>query len=321
MKKLLSILLIIFTGSISANAQTADPYISINASPATVLLNANSTLGVVTGNFGNDNIVSNSIQITISTSSNSSIQGLGAGSDTRWTVFNLSVGNGNTIVLRNTGAAPFGPFDIGLVNITIKGTIVNPLPATITSNISYILGANPLLGGAQSATQGNLVIGNDNSLASLTVSGTPNFTATIDISGLVFTPNPPVNSGSTRDFIVNIIELNNSPSTGQVIFRVTKPSAYTITVNPTATTAQYLGTVSVQNNDWIIDNSNPLFAICTLKNTASVPANGASKVAFTITRNPATGIGTQNLGAVIQNGTGGDVNNADNNVNVIVSQN
>lgn len=170
MKKVLSILLIISCGWMAAIGQTANPYISLNMNPPVVGPNANTSLDVVAGNFGNDNIVSNSIRITISAPLNATFTGLRPGSDPRWSIFFLGVGAGNTIVLTNTGAATFGPFDIAAVRIgVLSGAVITGFPQTVTGNISYMVGANPLLGGAQSASQGNLVVPDDNSTTSLTV--------------------------------------------------------------------------------------------------------------------------------------------------------
>ena len=317
MKKFQLFLLIILGGWMSATAQTANPYISLNTSPSTVVLGSTSTLSVVTGNFGNDNIVANSLRIVISAGSNASITGLGGGSDARWAVSSLGAGNANTIVLTNT-TGTFTSFDLGTVNINIQGTVASAAQ-TITGNISYIAGINPLLNpptGAQSSTQGNTVLGDDNSTTSLTVTSTPDFTPTIDINGLSFP-----SAGSSKDFVVNIIELQNSVSNGQVVFRVTKPGAFTVIPIITGT-ATIFGPVAIQNSDWTIDNSNPAFVLCTLKVGSTVPANGVSKVGFTITRNAGIGANTtQSITVVITNGSGGDINNFNNGANTSVTAN
>jgi len=186
MKKTIYVLLVLMMGWISAAAQNADPFISISTNPIVVPLPAgggpggNSTLQVQAGNAGNDNIVTNSMEITLSVGTNAEIIGLAGGSDPRWTVFSLVPGAGGTIKLRNTGGAPFGPFDINLINITIRGVAAGN--QIITGNIAYLLGPNAALGGAQSATQGNASPANDNSTTSLTVSP-PLPVTLVDVNG------------------------------------------------------------------------------------------------------------------------------------------
>lgn len=174
MKKFLSLILVAL--GLTAAGQNADPYISIQTVPSTVPRTTNTTLQVIAGNAGNNTIVANSLRITISVGPNAEILGL-AGGDPRWTVFSLSAGNANTIVLTNTGPGPFIAFDINQINITVKGTVVNapcpgPMcdPSAISANIGYIAANNPLLpGNALNASQGNADNSNDNSTTTLFV--------------------------------------------------------------------------------------------------------------------------------------------------------
>ena len=146
----------------------ADPGINITMQPTVLELGSTGTCIVKLGNFGNDSIVANSLRATISVGIDCEILGIDtASSDPRWTILNLSTGNGNTILLKNTGGT-LGSFDTGTVNLIIKATVVNP-PSNFGSNIVYITANNPLLGGAPNSAQGNASIGNDNSSTSLGV--------------------------------------------------------------------------------------------------------------------------------------------------------
>jgi hypothetical protein len=168
MKTILSLIsaLMLMTGV--ARSQTADPYLAINANPAVIAIDQTAVIEVRTGNAGNDAIVRNSLRITISIGSNAEITGLDPSSDPRWTVISLTTGTNNTIRLtNNTPGGSFADFDLADVFINTVGTVLGG-PSTITGNISYIAGANPELGGAPSASQGNQPA-NDNSTTSLTV--------------------------------------------------------------------------------------------------------------------------------------------------------
>jgi hypothetical protein len=170
MKKILFLALLIINLS-SVMGQNADFDLNILMSPSVVQLNANGILNVSTCNNGSTSIVANSLRITVSVGTNAEILGLEPGSDSRWTILSLTTGTNNTIQLKNTGGTmtpAAGANPCANINLTVKGT-VNGGPSTITGNIAYIAGANPLLGGAPSATQGNSSTANDNSNTSLTV--------------------------------------------------------------------------------------------------------------------------------------------------------
>ena len=155
MKKIINVCLVLLLSWMSATAQIANPFISMGTFPAVVVApsgggaGGNSTLQVTAGNAGNDNIVTNSLEITITVGVNAEIitlapGPLAAGSDVRWTVFSVTPGPGGTIKLRNTGAAPFLNFDLGTININIRGVAGGA--GNIQGNIAYLFGPNAALG-------------------------------------------------------------------------------------------------------------------------------------------------------------------------------
>jgi hypothetical protein len=240
MKKIINVCLIIMLGWISAAAQTANPYISIATFPAVVPMGAgggpggNSTLQVQAGNAGNDNIVSNSMRITVSVGTNAEILGLGAGSDPRWTITSLIGGPGGTVQLTNTGAGTFGPFDVPTINLTIRGVAVGG-PQTITGNIAYILGPNPLLGGAPSSSQGNASNTDDNSTTSLTVS----FVTPVvldDITAVGNSCNGVLNWKTVSEQNIDRFEIEY----GANVFSFALVGTVTAKNNPTGSTYQYV---------------------------------------------------------------------------------
>jgi hypothetical protein len=139
------------------------------------------------------------------------------------------------------------------------------------------------------------------------------FTPTIDIDNVVF-----LTAGVSRDFVVNISEIGAGPSVGQLVFKLPKQSAFTITYNATATTSGVNGGTSVNNDDWII-TENTLFITVTLKPNKVINLNSFSSIGFSISRKVNVPNQTwQPLTATIINGSGADSNSSNNSYNVIV---
>jgi hypothetical protein len=140
-----------------------------------------------------------------------------------------------------------------------------------------------------------------------------NFSLTIDIDDLVF-----VAAGDTKDFVLNISEINGSPSSGQIIVKIVKQSAFLITYGAATNTSNVNGGVSVNNTDWLI-TENGFSITMTLKTTAVIGANTISAIGFTMTRQSNVPAHTsQPITSIILNGTGSDAYNFDNSFNTIV---
>ena len=135
----------------------------------------------------------------------------------------------------------------------------------------------------------------------------PDFTPSNDIDALSFTAQT-----ATRDMVINISEVLNSSSTGQIVFNIRKISAFTITYNTTATSANVFGGSVVRNADWdFTENAN--FITCTLKAGKTVTGFNYSPVGITITLNAGIPVNTtQNITVTIITNTGGDSNSANN---------
>ena len=135
----------------------------------------------------------------------------------------------------------------------------------------------------------------------------PDFTPSNDIDALSFTAQT-----ATRDMVINISEVLNSSSTGQIVFNIRKISAFTITYNTTATTANVFGGSVVRNADWdFTENAN--FITCTLKAGKTVTGFNYSPVGITISLNAGIPVNTtQNITVTIITNTGGDSNSANN---------
>ena len=112
--------------------------------------------------------------------------------------------------------------------------------------------------------------------------------------------------------VINISEVLNNSSTGQIVFNIRKISAFTITYNPTATSANVFGGSPVRNADWdFTENAN--FITCTLKVGKGISGFNYSPVGITITLNAGVPVNTsQNITVTIITNSGGDSNSANN---------
>jgi large repetitive protein len=142
----------------------------------------------------------------------------------------------------------------------------------------------------------------------------PDFATTIDINALTF-----ATAGVARDFIVNVREVVNAPSVGQVVVRILKIPAFDITYNPAATTVGVAGGTAVTNSDWLITETST-FIVCTLKTTASINSLAVNKLGFTVTRKQGVPENTsQSITATIAAGSGGDNNTLNNQYTVTIT--
>jgi hypothetical protein len=180
------------------------------------------------------------------------------------------------------------------------GAVTNTATATDANGVTDISGT---------------AIDNDLSTVTLTPTlGLPDFTPTIDINDLVF-----LSAGSTKDFVVNISEINGAPSDGQVvILKIAKQSAFLITYGA-ATAISNVGVgVPVNNSDWDI-TEDASFITMTLKAAGVIGANAVSAIGFTIAREANVPAQThQPITVTVVNGSGGDSFDNNNTYNVRV---
>jgi hypothetical protein len=141
----------------------------------------------------------------------------------------------------------------------------------------------------------------------------PNFTPTIDINSLVF-----VEAGDTRDFIINISNTTYASSNGQIVVKITIPSAFDITWNAASGSSTVVTTVLNDNSKWDI-TQNGFFITMTLKVPLTIGASASSAIGFSIARKADVPTSTQQpLTATIVNGSGSDSQNYDNTSNTIL---
>ena len=134
-------------------------------------------------------------------------------------------------------------------------------------------------------------------------------TPTTDIDELSF-----FTDGTSRDFIVNLYEIENVPATGQIRLRLTKLTAFTITYPTTNTVSNVFGGISNENGNWTFTETQS-FITATAKAGITIPANGQALIGFNITRKVGTPPGnSQNITATIIGGSGGEINTTNNQV-------
>ena len=142
----------------------------------------------------------------------------------------------------------------------------------------------------------------------------PDFTPTIDIDALGF-----LSTGSTKDFVVNVSEIFNAPSNGQLVLKISKGNAFLITYGTTTSNSNVNGGVAVNNIDWVI-TEDPLFVTMTLKVGVVIGANTSSAIGLAVTRNPSIAPQTsQPITVTILNGTGLDSQNYNNTYATVVT--
>nr|WP_129021121.1 Ig-like domain-containing protein [Edaphocola flava] len=150
-------------------------------------------------------------------------------------------------------------------------------------------------------------VARDTATLHILVGTAPDFTPVVQIDALSFPA-----AGDNRDFVVNIVEVANMISLGQVAFRIPKLSAFTITYGATTTTSNVSGGTTVFNNDWIITETSS-YILCTLKPGKVISPYGYSALGFNITRKAGIAANTsQPINAIIIAASGGDSNSANN---------
>jgi len=200
-----------------------------------------------------------------------------------------------------------GTIAIAVGTYTITQTDIDAGSVTNSATVTSDEGATDTSGTA-----------NDNDTPTVTATPTPipalpDFTPATDIDALVF-----LSSAPTKDFVVNISEIGGAPSDGQVVLKIPKLSAFTITYGAATSTSNVNGGVSVNNNDWVITEDS-LFITMTLKAGVIIGANTFSAIGFSITLNSNVPTQTsQPITVTIVNGSGLDSQNNNNTINTVV---
>ncbi|OJV20507.1 MAG: hypothetical protein BGO21_07975 [Dyadobacter sp. 50-39] len=186
-----------------------------------------------------------------------------------------------------------------------NGTEWSVIPSTVNPT-SVLGGASTLASG--SITTNATLVPDTYSAYTLASAGIPNLTPTTDINSLNFV------KGASRDFVVNIFEVNGTATSGRIRFRIVKPSGFTITYPTSSGVSQVFGGTANENGNWDF-SENSGFVTVTAKEGINIAANGQAVIGFHVARNGNTSGGTtQNITATIVSGSGGEIKNDDNSV-------
>ena len=241
------------------------------------------------------------------------------------TPVNLIIANDDTgsPVNGSTGGTAFANvlWNDTLNSVAVVSTQVNITFVSSTNTGVTLLGTNVMVAAGTPAGTYSLIYriceasnstNCDNATVWVTVIAN-DFTPTIDIDSVVF-----LTAGSTKDFVVNVSEILGKPSVSQVIVKIPKQSAFTISYGANTITSNVFGGVTVNNNDWLITEST-LFITMTLKPGVVIGASTFSRIGFTIALKPSIPAQTwQPITATIVNGSGGDSLNSNNTYNTVV---
>jgi len=184
--------------------------------------------------------------------------------------------------------------------------------------ISSATDATSALGGASTAAAGSItstasIVPNNYSAYTFASKGAaPDLTITMDIDALSFPA-----AGSSKDFVINLYEINGVSATNPISFRILKLSAFTITYPTISGSSNVFGGTQNENSNWTI-TENTSFITVTAKPGVVIPANGQAVIGFNITRKAGISPGSQNVAATISSG-GGETNLTNNAVITSVS--
>lgn len=155
-----------------------------------------------------------------------------------------------------------------------------------------------------------------NEVLSLPGGGVPDLTPIIVFDNTVFSAN------QSRDFILNIEELEGVATTSAVVIRINRLSGWDISVpgltlsgsdqSGVFNTSSVAGGTPNENGNWLF-RQNANFITMTLKAGNIIAANGKVVIGLKATRKSGTAPGSaQNLAPTIISGSGGDINDINN---------
>ena len=139
---------------------------------------------------------------------------------------------------------------------------------------------------------------NDFGGLSTAAAGTPDLTPSVFSNGGTY------NANEQKDVVIVIYNIGPDPTTGPVTFEINKITpAFTIDIDPNATTSTVATQPTVENNEWTFEEESARYVV-TLKDGFTIPAGGNKKIVIQI-----TATNTPNAAATITarvfDGTGG----------------
>lgn len=205
--------------------------------------------------------------------------------------------------------------DVAIRNISIPDTGT----FTLSANGDFLF--TPVSGfvGAVSFTYSTCDNGSPSACAGATV-----YILVTDILFADLTPTTRLSNGTfvepaqtSRDFVIEVNEILghaadniNSPIT----VRITKSSNFGYSFNPLTTTSNIPSPIAVNNADWDLTTNSSSLMIFTLKPTSTISGFGVSRISITLKVLQGASSGAENQTISVINGSGGEVNFANNSV-------
>ncbi|KAA0993803.1 hypothetical protein [Dyadobacter aurulentus] len=129
-------------------------------------------------------------------------------------------------------------------------------------------------------------------------------TPTVQINALNFNP------GVSRDFVVNLYEVNGGSTTGTVTLKISKLGGFTISYSPLSEISQVFGGTQNENGRWSFSEDANFITATSFE---PIPANGQATIGFKLTRKAGALKGlSQNITATVVGGSGGELNSENN---------
>lgn len=138
-----------------------------------------------------------------------------------------------------------------------------------------------------------------------TVAGFPDLRPTSKIGGPTFT----AASGTSKDLVVEVNEILGNPTdakTQTIDVLVNKSSNFIYAFDPTATTANAPGPITVNNADWDLVSNGSSSLLFRLKPNLDIAANGISRFSVNLTVKPTAAPGQVNVNINVLFGSGAE---------------
>ncbi|MVM35178.1 hypothetical protein GO755_34460 [Spirosoma sp. HMF4905] len=140
-----------------------------------------------------------------------------------------------------------------------------------------------------------------------------------DLSAIISLPDANFQAGDSKDFLIQLQEVNGETASGTIVITITAPAGYTVDFNNSLTSIDVAGgsnnPVAVQNSKWQISNNvgNHQLSL-TINSGESVEANTTLNLGFSVTRTTANAGSTSNITINVADDGGGsyDVNRLNN---------
>jgi len=229
------------------------------------------------------------------------------------TLFNIAITD-SMVAITGSPIASLAPGSKAIAMATYTITLADIIAGRVT-NSANVTAKDP--NGIDVTDISGTTNNNDSSTVTFTptlVSALPDFTVTIDIDALGFSSSLP-----TKDFVVNIVEINGAPSVGEMIVKISKGNAFLLTYAGTTINSNVNGGVPVNNTDWVITDTTG-FITMKLKAGVTIGTNAISRIGFTIDRKTDTPTQTsQPITVTIVNSSGSDSQTYNNTYSTIIT--